>query len=171
MTTSENIIFYSPCKHMFSTAGKFLCFLLTLCLLSIDFVNPPASVTEGIVLVLIKENLMMMMMMNAVFQCIHGCLFIGLEGLYINLPLGASNAQIPLCQQDSRTEERGAARCPDRARADPADACRCKAETEGDRNGIDRPAEQVYRLRQQEGRTGAEHEGMWSEAEKSRPGT
>ena len=59
---------------------------LTLGLLSIASVNPPASVTEGIALVLIKKNLMMMMMMMITAN---------LSIISFNAPVSATLSSLP----------------------------------------------------------------------------
>lgn len=87
------------------------------------------------------------------------------------MSVGSCNVQVPLYQQGRGAKEGSPENCPGRARVDAGRAGLGQAQAEGHRNGIDSYAAQAHGVREEEGRSGGEHEGVRSKAHQSRQGT
>jgi len=89
---------------------------------------------------------------------------VGVKSVYINLPVGARNAQVSFCRKGSGTKARGTAYCPGGPRRDTANTWRRQTATQGRGERTSDPAGQVQRVCQEETGTGDENQGVWGQA-------
>jgi len=92
---------------------------------------------------------------------------VGVEGVHVDMSVGARHAQVPLRREDGGAEARGSAHSAGGPGGNAAGTRRRQATTQGRRDRIAYAAGQVQRVREEETGTGDEDEGMRGETRPS----